>query len=207
MYHDVCMNDEQAEKALRIRRRIKPSIWTRYFFERRKVQALYCLTRRQLRIFVGLALCRHGRAAENLVAMLERRLDVVLWRSLLSPSIYAARYAIMCKQVKLNGQVALRPGYLCWPGDVIQVGYDRAPQMLNYLSRKDNVDKSIGLNRSIEQDGPGSIVNNALLTKFSQAQQATQEEIKKKPTQEETKKKPKKQKAKQSEQLESQKQE
>eukprot|EP01025_Chloroclados_australasicus_P045354 TRINITY_DN4963_c0_g2_i1.p1 TRINITY_DN4963_c0_g2~~TRINITY_DN4963_c0_g2_i1.p1 ORF type:complete len:289 (+),score=9.76 TRINITY_DN4963_c0_g2_i1:27-869(+) len=170
MYHDVCLNNEQAERALRVRRRIKPSVWTRYFFERRKVQAIYCLTRTQLRILVGLALSRHGRAGENLIALLERRLDVVLWRSMLVPTIYAARNAIMLRQVRLNGQLAIRAGYLCWPGDVIQLAYDHAPSMLNFLSVKDRVDNSIGLNAQVTQGHPNWIRNNALIARMMMVQ-------------------------------------
>lgn len=52
---------------------------------------------------------------------MEQRLDVILYRSGLLPSVHAARQWILHQRILINGRPALRPGYRAIPGDLISI--------------------------------------------------------------------------------------
>lgn len=62
-----------------------------------------------------------GHPGRTLIALLERRLDVVLMRSQWYTSIYAARQAIHHGRIRVNHRVVTLPSSNVHPGDVIHV--------------------------------------------------------------------------------------
>ncbi|MCD6035359.1 MAG: rpsD [Rickettsiales bacterium] len=62
-----------------------------------------------------------GDTSENLVGLLERRLDVVVYRANFVPTIFAARQLVSHKHVKVNGQKVNIPSYKVRPGDVVEL--------------------------------------------------------------------------------------
>ncbi|MGB3502405.1 MAG: 30S ribosomal protein S4 [Mesorhizobium sp.] len=64
---------------------------------------------------------RRGDASENLIGLLESRLDAIVYRSKLVPTIFAARQFINHGHVNVNGVRTNVGSYLCKPGDVIEV--------------------------------------------------------------------------------------
>ena len=62
-----------------------------------------------------------GVTGENLVKLLERRLDNVVYRLNLAPSRKAARQLVLHRHISVNGQSVNIPSYLVSPGDTIQV--------------------------------------------------------------------------------------
>lgn len=62
-----------------------------------------------------------GVTGDNLVKLLERRLDNVVYRLNLAPSRKAARQLILHRHVVINGNVVNIPSYLLSPGDTIQL--------------------------------------------------------------------------------------
>ncbi len=62
-----------------------------------------------------------GDVSENFVALLESRLDTVVYRANFVPTVFAARQFVNHKHVTVNGKVVNIPSYKLKVGDVVQV--------------------------------------------------------------------------------------
>jgi len=62
-----------------------------------------------------------GDTGQNLIGLLERRLDAVVYRALFVPTVFAARQFVNHKHVTVNGKVVNIPSYQVKEGDVIEV--------------------------------------------------------------------------------------
>ena len=62
-----------------------------------------------------------GDTGENLVGLLERRLDAIVYRAKFVPTVFAARQFVNHGHVKVNGKKVNIPSYRCKVGDVIEV--------------------------------------------------------------------------------------
>lgn len=64
---------------------------------------------------------RRGDTVENLVGLLESRLDAFVFRSNFVPTIFAARQFVNHKHVKVNGRKVNIPSYVLKPGDMVEL--------------------------------------------------------------------------------------
>ncbi|WP_375614118.1 30S ribosomal protein S4 [Bartonella sp. AC151YNML] len=64
---------------------------------------------------------RRGDTGENLIGLLESRLDAVVYRAKFVPTIFASRQFINHGHVNVNGRRTNIQSYRCKPGDVIEV--------------------------------------------------------------------------------------
>ena len=64
---------------------------------------------------------RKGDTPETLIGLLESRLDALVYRAKLVPTIFAARQFVNHGHVMVNGRRTNIPSYRCKPGDVIEV--------------------------------------------------------------------------------------
>jgi small subunit ribosomal protein S4 len=62
-----------------------------------------------------------GDTGQNLVGLLEARLDAVIYRSKFVPTMFAARQFVSHKHVTVNGKVVNIPSYQVKEGDVVEV--------------------------------------------------------------------------------------
>lgn len=62
-----------------------------------------------------------GDTGQNLVGLLERRLDAVIYRANFVPTVFAARQFVNHKHVFVNGKIVNIPSYQLQEGDVIEV--------------------------------------------------------------------------------------
>ena len=62
-----------------------------------------------------------GDTGENLVGLLERRLDAVVYRSKFAPTVFAARQFVSHKHVMVNGKVVNIGSYMIKEGDVVEI--------------------------------------------------------------------------------------
>ena len=62
-----------------------------------------------------------GDTGQNLIGLLERRLDAVVYRSKLTPTMFAARQLVGHKHVTVNGKIVNIPSYQVKEGDVIEI--------------------------------------------------------------------------------------
>lgn len=62
-----------------------------------------------------------GDISENFVALLESRLDAVVYRANFVPTVFAARQFVNHKHVTVNGKIVNIPSYRLKVGDIVQV--------------------------------------------------------------------------------------
>ncbi|MCB9963526.1 MAG: 30S ribosomal protein S4 [Rhodospirillales bacterium] len=62
-----------------------------------------------------------GDTSQNLIGLLESRLDAVIYRSKFAPTVFAARQLVSHKHVTVNGKKVNIPSYIVKEGDVIEV--------------------------------------------------------------------------------------
>lgn len=79
------------------------------------------ITEKQFRRTYGEATRLRGDASENLIGLLERRLDAVVYRAKFVPTVFAARQFVNHGHVLVNGKRVNIPSYRCKEGDVVQV--------------------------------------------------------------------------------------
>ena len=86
------------------------------------------LNERQFRNCYKEAIRQKGDSGENLIAILERRLDTIVYRSKFVPTVFAARQFINHGHVKLNGKRVNIASCLLKEGDVVEVK-DKSKEM------------------------------------------------------------------------------
>ncbi len=102
-------------------RRSKVSDYSIQLREKQKVKRTYGVLESQFRNYFELASKQKGRTGENLVKLLERRMDNIIYRSGLAPSRKAARQLILHNHFRINGKSVNIPSLLLRAGDTIQV--------------------------------------------------------------------------------------
>ena len=79
------------------------------------------MTERQFRRAYETASRQRGDTAENLIGLLERRLDTVVYRVNLAPTPFAARQLVNHGHVLVNGKRVNIPSYQVREGDTIEI--------------------------------------------------------------------------------------
>ncbi|PWE17529.1 30S ribosomal protein S4 [Marinicauda salina] len=104
------------------RRKGKMSDFGLQLMAKQKLKGYYGnITEKQFKRTYGEAQRRRGNTAENLIGLLESRLDAVVYRSKFVPTVFAARQFVNHGHVKVNGRKVTIPSYRCKPGDVVEV--------------------------------------------------------------------------------------
>ena len=99
----------------------KPSFYLTQLREKQKVRRAYGLLEKQFARLMSEASRQQGLAGENLLQLLERRLDNVVYRSGLATSRRAARQLVGHGHFELNGRRVDIPSIRVKAGDVITV--------------------------------------------------------------------------------------
>ncbi|MBC7512402.1 30S ribosomal protein S4 [Candidatus Saccharibacteria bacterium] len=102
-------------------RQSKPSLYQIQLREKQKVRRLYGLLEKQFSKLMKEASRRDGLSGENLLQLLELRLDNVVYRSGLATSRRAARQLVGHGHFELNGRRVDIPSIRVSAGDVITV--------------------------------------------------------------------------------------
>ena len=89
--------------------------------EKQKLRYYYNIKEKQFRKYVKEATRRKGNTGDNLIELLERRLDNVCRRVNFGRSIWQARQIVNHGHIKVNGRRVDIPSYQVRPGDVITV--------------------------------------------------------------------------------------
>lgn len=87
--------------------------------EKQKLKRYYCMSERQFHLFFERAERQKGVTGENLLIMLERRLDNVVYLMGFSLSRSQARQMISHGHVRVNDRKVSIPSYLVKEGDVV----------------------------------------------------------------------------------------
>jgi small subunit ribosomal protein S4 len=104
------------------RRKQKVSDFGLQLKAKQKLKGYYAnITEKQfLRTYVE-ASRRKGNTSENLIGLLESRLDAIVYRSKFVPTPWAARQFVNHGHVLVNGKRVNIASYRCKPGDVVEV--------------------------------------------------------------------------------------
>ena len=102
-------------------KRIKTSDYSLQLREKQKVRRLYGILEAQFQRYFREALKKRGVTGAQLLILLERRLDNVMYRAGYAPSRAAARQLVSHAHFTVNGHPVDVPSYLVKPGDKIAV--------------------------------------------------------------------------------------
>ena len=102
-------------------KRKKKSEYGTQLKEKQKVKYTYGLLERQFRNLYEKASRMKGQKGENLIFLLESRLDNIVYRLGIAPTRAAARQLVTHCHIKLNGEVCNIPSAIVKPGDVSSV--------------------------------------------------------------------------------------
>jgi small subunit ribosomal protein S4 len=103
-------------------RRKKPTDFGTQLRAKQKLKGYYGnITERQFRKIYAEAQRRRGDTGENMIGLLERRLDAVVYRAKFVPTVFAARQFVNHGHIDVNGRRVNIPSYVVKEGDVISV--------------------------------------------------------------------------------------
>lgn len=104
------------------RRKQKMSDFGLQLRAKQKLKGYYgSITEKQFRSIYDEADRRKGNTAENLIGLLESRLDTIVYRAKFVPTVFAARQFVNHGHVKVNGKKVNIGSYRVQPGDVVEV--------------------------------------------------------------------------------------
>jgi small subunit ribosomal protein S4 len=89
--------------------------------EKQKLRRMYGVLERQFRGYYQRAAGRPGATGENLLKLLEGRLDNVVYRMGFASTRTEARQLVSHKSVTVNGELVNIPSYQCQAGDVVAI--------------------------------------------------------------------------------------
>ena len=89
--------------------------------EKQKIRRLYGVLEKQFKISYAKAARQKGSTGENLMTLLERRLDNVVYRLGFACTRAEARQLVSHKSILVNDKLVNIPSYLVSPGDVISI--------------------------------------------------------------------------------------
>lgn len=89
--------------------------------EKQKVRRMYGILERQFRNYYKKAAGMKGVTGENLLSLLERRLDNAVYRFGFASTRSEARQLVLHQHFTVNGRKVNIPSYLLKPGDVVEV--------------------------------------------------------------------------------------
>ena len=79
------------------------------------------INERQFRNFYRKAIKKRGDTVENLIGLLEKRLDIIVYRAKFALTVFSSRQLINHGHIKVNGKKVNIPGYLLKDEDVIEL--------------------------------------------------------------------------------------
>lgn len=124
-------------------KRKKTSDYGTQLREKQKLKGYYGnITERQFRKIYAEALRRRGDTGENLIGLLESRLDTVVYRMGVVPSVFAARQFVSHGHVRVNGKKANIPSFTVQEGDVIELR-EKSKQLTKVLETVQNPERSV----------------------------------------------------------------
>ncbi|REJ81649.1 MAG: 30S ribosomal protein S4 [Bacteroidetes bacterium] len=103
------------------KKRAKQSEYAIQLMEKQKVKYMYGILERQFSKIFDRASRKAGITGENLLQLMEARLDNVVYRLGIAPTRMAARQLVGHRHITVNGKVVNIASYTCKPGDIVGV--------------------------------------------------------------------------------------
>ncbi len=124
------------------RGRIRESEYLFQLREKQKARRIYGVLERQFRNMYAEAARQKGITGENLLRMLEQRLDNVVFRAGFAASRSQARQFVRHNHVLVDGKRVTIPSYLVKRGQVVEFG-PKAKQMIVVRHNLDTIDRAV----------------------------------------------------------------
>merc|ERR1711972_342036 len=93
--------------------------------EKQKIRFNHGITERQLVNYVKKSKRVEGKTGHILLQFLEMRLDNIVYRLGLAPTIFSARQLVNHRHICINGERVSIPSYQCRPGDELSIWASR----------------------------------------------------------------------------------
>jgi small subunit ribosomal protein S4 len=156
------------------RRKGKTSDFGLQLVAKQKLRLYYGnITEKQFRKTYEEAARRKGNTAENLIGLLESRLDAMVYRAKFAPTVFSARQFVNHGHVKVNGRRVTIPSFLVKVGDLIEVR-DKAKSMAIVLEALQSQERDTP--DYIEVDAKGMTARYARIPQLSDVPYAVQME-------------------------------
>jgi small subunit ribosomal protein S4 len=144
------------------------SIFGRQLKEKQKVKYLYGMNEQQFKRFFSIALKQKGITGENLLSILERRIDNVLFRLKMASSRAQARQMIVHGHVLVNTKRVSSPSYIVSAGEEVSLA-KRALKKEGFVNAV--VEKRLGISIKVpewlelrKQDYSGVVLRDPIRT-------------------------------------------
>jgi small subunit ribosomal protein S4 len=124
------------------RGRIRESEYLLQLREKQKARRIYGLLEKQFRNLYGKAASEKGITGENLLRMLEQRLDNVVCRANFASSRNQARQFVRHGHINVNGKRVTIPSYQLRKGDIVEVA-PKARAMIVLRHNLDTLDRAV----------------------------------------------------------------
>nr|QBE86985.1 ribosomal protein S4 [Antigonon leptopus] len=147
--------------------------------EKQKLRFHYGITERQLLKYFRIARKAKGSTGQVLLQLLEMRLDNILFRLGMAPTIPGARQLVNHRHILVNGRIVDIPSYRCKPKDIIMARDKQKAKALvqNYLdsSHSEELPKHLTLhpfpykgvvNQIIDNKWVGLKINELLVVEY-----------------------------------------
>jgi small subunit ribosomal protein S4 len=132
-------------------RRPRVTVYGTQLREKQKLRRMYGVLEKQFRNYYKQAARRRGSTGENLLELLERRLDNVVYRMGFAVTRAEARQLVSHKAIMVNGQAVNIPSYQVSPGDEVEVR-GRAKKQLRIQAAME-IAEQIGVPHWLDMDG------------------------------------------------------
>ncbi len=139
--------------------RIRESEYLFQLREKQKARRIYGVLERQFRTMYKEAAREKGITGENLLRMLERRLDNVVFRAGFAASRSQARQFVRHGHVLVNGKRLDIPSYHVRKGDVISLG-EKAKAMIVIRHNLDTLDRAVPAWLEVKAEAGQATVND-----------------------------------------------
>ena len=147
-------------------RKGKPTDYGVQLNAKQKLKSYYGnINERQFRNIYRKAIKKKGDTTENLIALLERRLDTIVYRGKFAPTVFSARQLINHGHIKVNKKKVNISSYLVKESDIIEVKDNS--KKLNIIEGS-NSSKERDVPEYIELDNKNKSVKLIRIPKFSE---------------------------------------
>lgn len=145
--------------------RVKTSDYGTHLQAKQLVKTHYGrITEKQFRNTFALASKMKGNTAENFATLLEQRIDMVVYRLNLAPSIFAARQLVSHKHIKLNGKKVNIASLRLKEGDSVELK-DSSKEIIICAEAAKKIERSIPAYLTLDADKMcGTFIRSPLIS-------------------------------------------
>lgn len=145
-------------------RKKKPTDYGEQLSAKQKLKTYYGnVSEKQFHKYYVEAIRRSGDAAENLVGLLESRLDNIVYKAKFVPTIFAARQFVNHGHVTVNGKKVNIPSYALKAGDVVEVR-TKSKQLPMVIAALESASRDVPA--YVELDAKKMVAKYAFVPKF-----------------------------------------